>query len=302
MPEIVVVGAANMDIGATAASAPVMGDSNPGRVRVSAGGVGFNIARDLCLLGADTAMVTALGDDGFAESILAEAERLGLDMSGAERMPGQRTSSYVFIAGPEGDMALAVNDMDVCRAVTPEFLARRRGLIESARLLVLDANLPEESICWLCAHTDAPIVADPVSAAKAPRLRGVLRRLYALKPNRLEAEVLTGVPVSAEADAERAAEALLALGVRQAYISLSDRGLYAASAEGERLRLPCPPAEAVDTTGCGDAMTAAIAFSLLRGADLRETARRAMRAGAFTCTAPGAVHPQLCRAVLEQNG
>ena len=92
MPEVVVIGAVNMDIGAVSWAPLVARDSNPGRVGTSLGGVGRNIAHNLCLLGVDTAMVTVLGDDAFAAAIRRGAEEIGLDMSHSAVVPGGRTS------------------------------------------------------------------------------------------------------------------------------------------------------------------------------------------------------------------
>ena len=293
MPQAVVIGAVNMDIGAISTAPLREKDSNPGRVRTALGGVGRNIAHNLCLLGVDTAMITVLGEDGFAEAIRAGARDLGLDMRRSAVIPGEHTSSYVYLAGPDGDMTAAVNDMDIYRHITPDFLAERLDYINSAALAVIDANLPEESIAWLGAHLTVPIAADPVSAVKAEKLRCVLGRLTALKPNRLEAEALSGVTIRTAADALRAAERLLESGLRQVYISLSSDGIVAAARTGERAVFPCPRVNAVNTTGGGDAMTAAVAASLLRGDSLADAARNAICAGAFASTAETTIHPAM---------
>lgn len=300
MADIVVIGAANMDVGAVSAVPLAVGDSNPGTVHLSPGGVGRNIAHNLCLLGVDTALVTALGNDGFAAALRQNAAEIGLDLSHSLTVPGAATSTYVYVAGPDGDMTAAVNDMAIYEAVTPRALEPRLDFINSARLVVLDANLPEESLAWLGEHCTAPIVADPVSAVKGRRLRGVLDRLYALKPNRLEAEMLTGVHIRTAEDAFRAAQILLDKGVQRVYISLSADGLTAAERGGEAMRVACPRAEVADATGGGDAMAAALAASLLRGDTLQQSARWAVGAGALACTAPGAICPDMSWENIEK--
>lgn len=96
-------------------------------------------------------------------------------------------------------MELAVNDMDIYEHITPEFLRQRMDFINHADLVVTETNLPAASLQWLCQHCAAPILADPVSTIKAPKLAPVLGKLTALKPNRMEAELLSGVKIETAA-------------------------------------------------------------------------------------------------------
>ena len=212
-PYVAVVGGVNMDIGAVSAGALVARDSNPGHVTTSLGGVGRNIAHNLCLLGQRTAMVTVMGDDDFGRRVQENAKDIGLDLSAGAVLPDCRTGTYLYICGPDGDMALAVNDMAIYDRMTPDFLRQRLDFINGADLVVLETNLPEESIRWLCDNCKAPILADPVSTIKAEKLRPVLGKLAALKPNRLEAELLSGMSIRTREDAAQAARKLLDTGL-----------------------------------------------------------------------------------------
>ena len=258
-PYVAVVGGVNMDIGAVSAGKLVARDSNPGHVTTSLGGVGRNIAHNLCLLGQQTAMVTVMGDDDFGRRVQENAKDIGLDLSASAVLPDCRTGTYLYIAGPDGDMALAVNDMDIYQRMTPDFLRQRLDFINHAGLVVVETNLPEASIQWLCSHCTAPVLADPVSTIKAPKLLPVLDKLTALKPNRMEAELLSGVTIRDETDVQKAAKVLLDKGVQQVYISLGSDGLYAEDQAGRHVRLPCPKVQVVNATGGGDAMAAALA-------------------------------------------
>ena len=94
-PYIVVIGGVNMDIGAVSRSPLVERDSNPGKVTTSLGGVGRNIAHNLCLLGEQVSMVTVLGQDGFAQSVRDNAAAIGLDLTHSAVIPGGRTGTYL---------------------------------------------------------------------------------------------------------------------------------------------------------------------------------------------------------------
>lgn len=251
-------------------------DSNPGTVSLRPGGVGRNIAHDLRLLGLEVSLVAAIGGDVYAAAITESCRALGIDLSYAPVFPQRRSSTYLYISDEKGDMQLAVSDMDICSALTAEYAASVLPKLQ-AGAIVVDANLPEDTIRYICNNSSIPVYADPVSTAKAVKLLPVLHRLSAMKPNALEAEKLTG-----EKDPERAARALVEMGVKRVFVSLGSRGMIAAD-EKELLLLPAPLTQVVNTTGAGDAATAAIVLSGIKELSLRETAELAQRAGAVTC-------------------
>ena len=284
---IAVIGGMNMDIGGSPAGELRLRDSNPGTVSLRPGGVGRNIAHDLRLLGLEVSLVSALGDDPFGRALLESCEALGLDMSMTQVRPRERSSVYLYLNDGEGDMLAAVSDMDVTDRVSPACLEPLLPRLNGFDALVLDANLSRASLSFLAERATVPLYADPVSAAKAEKLLPVLPRLAALKPNRLEAEALSG-----ESDPERAARALLAAGVKRLFLSLGEKGMLAA--EGERLlRLPRREARVLSTTGAGDAATAALVWADLQGFDLERSARAAQLAGAMTCECREANNPRL---------
>lgn len=297
-PYAVVVGGVNVDIGGVTARPPVQGDSNPGTVRTSLGGVGRNIAHNLRLLGLTTHLLTVLGTDDSAQRIADSCAELGIDLSHSLRVPGAATSTYLFIANERGEMALAVSDMDIYRHLTPDFLARQASLLNGACAVVVDANIPEESIVWLAENCQAPLFADPVSTAKAEKLRPVLGRLHTLKPNRLEAERLSGVRITGQTSLNDAADALLATGLRRVFISLGADGVLAADATG-RCRLPCCPGTLVNSTGCGDAFMAALVWAHLQQAGLMTAARLGLAAAAVAMEGAGTINPALSPELVQ---
>ena len=272
----VVFGGINMDIWGRPEGKLIPKDSNPGTVALRPGGVGRNIAHDLRLLGLEVSLVAAIGGDVYASAISESCRALGIDLSYAPVFPQVRSSTYLYISDERGEMQLAVSDMDICSALTAEYAARVLPKLQ-AGAVVVDTNLPEETIRYICENSSIHVYADPVSTAKAVKLLPVLHRLSAIKPNALEAEKLTG-----EKDPERAARALVEKGVERVFISLGGQGMIAADKK-ELLHLPIPPTRLVNVTGAGDAATAAIVLAGIKGLGLRETAGLALRAGAVTC-------------------
>lgn len=296
----VVVGGVNIDIGGRAFEALVAADSNPGAIRVSLGGVGRNIAHNLSLMGTDVKLLTAFGDDVHGQRIAASCAELGIDLSHALRLPGQTTSTYLYIEGPDGEMSMALSDMEVCKRVTPGYLAANLPLLQNAQVVVADCNIPQESLIYLAENCSAPIFCDPVSTSKAAKLLPVLGKLHTLKPNRLEAELLSGIPIRSREDAPRAAKALLDKGVGRVFLSLGAQGVYAATEE-EGLFLDCIPGGAVSSTGCGDAFMAALVWAYLEGSDLRETARAGLAAGSLALESGQTINPAMSATALRER-
>lgn len=295
---IAVVGGANIDIGGRSLAPLRSGDSNPGIIRSVLGGVGRNIAHNLALLGVPVRLVTALGGDDGARRITESCAALGIDLSGTLRIPEAATGTYLYIDGPDGDMALAMNDMAVFERLTPAYLETVLPLLNAAAPVVIDANLPADSIAFLAERCTAPLYGDTVSAAKAGKFAPVLGRFHTLKPNRMEAELLSGIPITDRESLFAAADALLGTGLRRVFISLGADGVLAAD-RAQKLLLKNPPARLVNATGCGDAFMAALAFAAAEGADLAESAKLGLAAAALAGESPETINPALCGELIK---
>ncbi len=291
-PLAVVIGGANIDIGGRSFAPLVAKDSNPGSVTVSLGGVGRNIAHNLCLLGVNVSLLTALGDDLHGRQVTGSCAELGMDISRALLVPGGTTSTYIYLDDADGDMALALSDMAICDRITPAYLQQNEDLLSRADVIVADANIPAESLAWITGRCAAPVFADPVSTAKAEKLRPLLSRIHTLKPNRLEAELLSGVQITDDISLFRAARALLDTGLERAAITLGGRGILAADADSVEI-IPAFPAQVRDATGAGDAFMAALVWSWLRNENLSASCRAAAAAAALTVESEETINPSL---------
>ena len=296
----VVVGGVNVDIGGRSFGELVAADSNPGSVSTSLGGVGRNIAHNMSLMGLDVRLLSAYGDDLNGERVAASCSELGIDLSHALRVPGGTTSTYLYITDPDGEMALAVSDMEVCKKITPEYLFANLGLLQNAQVVVADANIPEESLCFLAKNLSVPLFVDPVSTIKAEKIKGILPNIHTLKPNRLEAEFLTGISINTKEDAEKAAAALLEKGVRRVFISMGAEGVFAATAK-ENLWHGIIPGKMVNTTGCGDAFMGALVWAYLEGMGLKDTAAAGLAAGSIAMESAETINPLMSAENLKKR-
>lgn len=265
---IVVCGGANLDIGGIPYEPLVPRDSNPGHVVVSAGGVGRNIAASIARLDVPVLMLTALGQDSAAATVRSGSP--GVDFSHALVLPDIATSTYLYLADETGDMVLALSDMEIMNALTPAYFSTKLDVMNGADAVVLDANLSEESLTYLAEHVTAPLFADPVSTAKGKKLLPLMSRLHTIKPNRLEAEFLTGC-----SDPKEAVQAFLDQGLQQVFLSMGAQGVCCGDKDGVRM-IPVSGVPAANTTGAGDAFTGALTVAFARGFGLEESAKFAM--------------------------
>jgi len=270
---VVVVGGANTDIAGTSSAALRAHDSNPGHIRISAGGVGRNVAENLARLGVRVSLITAFGGDEAGRALMASCGDAGVDVSAsivAADLPG---AHYLAILDERRDMALAVNDMRVLDLVTPQTLSEpaRAALLADADLVVVDTNLPAVSLEWLAATVTAPIVLEPVSEAKAGRAAGILSRVAALTPNAAEAAVLLGHEVAGLDAALAAARELVTLGVGAAFVTSGVDGTAWADVSTSGTT-PAPLVSVVNASGAGDAFCAGVAWATLSGRGARDAA------------------------------
>ena len=297
---VAVVGGVNVDIGGRSLAPLVASDSNPGRVSISLGGVGRNIAHNMALMGLDVHLLTAYGNDMNGQRVAASCLELGIDLSHALRLNDMATSTYLYLTDPEGEMALAVSDMSICEKITPAYLAENLSQLQNAQVVVADANIPAESLQYLAENCTAPLFVDPVSTIKAEKLRPILHKIHTLKPNKLEAELLSGVKIENREDMLKAADRLLKMGVHRLFVSLGADGVFAAMGD-QRLWLPNLPGRMVNTTGCGDAFMAALVWSYLQGSDLRETALAGLAAGSIAMESGETINPLMSASALKSR-
>lgn len=275
----VVIGGVNVDIGGKPDTALVPKDSNPGRINTSLGGVGRNIAHNMSLLGMKVVLVTALGCDSNAELVKKSCKELDIDIDGYFESTEDNTSSYLFITDETGDMSVAINDMNIYRNVTPEYLSGRMEQINGAKLVIVDTNIPAETIDYLAKNCRAPIFADPVSCAKGTRLLNSLGSLHTVTPNLMEAEVLADMHIGSYEDLQAAADKIMALGTKRVFITLGADGLFAADKD-QSIKMDILPSRLVNATGAGDAMMAGIAYATVMGMNLCDTANFGLAAAA----------------------
>ena len=302
---VTVVGGANLDISGAPFAALIDGDSNPGLVTAAPGGVGRNIAENLARLGVPVKLLTAVGDDANGTSLLEETARAGVDIGHVRRVSDAPTGVYLSVLDENRDMAVAVSSMEVLKWLDAGYLRENDEILRGGRLTVFDANLTFEALeaatGLIAGHK---IVLDPVSVTKAIKAKDLLGRFYCIKPNRKEAEALTGLSAGSPLGLRRNADAFHDMGVSRVFISLGSEGVYFSDGT-ERGIAKALSAEIRSATGAGDAFLAGVVYSELAGLGIAEAAvfgtGAALLALAAGDTTSKNISPESIKSIMETN-
>ena len=307
-PRVVVIGGANMDLKCRVDGKLVLGTSNPGTMTATPGGVGRNIAESLARLGLAVTLISAVGRDAFGDEMAAATRAAGVDARHLFRA-GAPTGTYTAILDGRGELLAGVAAMDILATLTPRRLARARGIMQAASLLVIDSNLPIATIEWVmrfASDRDLPLAIEAVSVPKAKKIGRLLRSgraVFALFCNGDELDALVGTDLPTQRGLRDGARRLHDLGIRHIGVGLGPRGMLTSSALGARIvqrRVTPVAGPLAEVTGAGDAAVAGTLFGLLGGHELERAAMYGQAAASVTRASPLSVSPRLSPKTLHR--
>lgn len=290
---IAVIGGTNIDIQGFPYGKMNFNDSNPGKIKISLGGVGRNIAENMVKLGVNVKLISVIGSDPYGLKILQEANNIGLDMEDTLILKDEATSIYLSMLDESGDMIAAISYMDIYKNMTVEFIKEKRNVIDNSKLCIIDTNISKEVIEYiLMNHKNLDFFLDTVSTAKAKKVKDLIGYFHTIKPNRIEAELLADMEINDEDDLKRASEYFLRKGVKRVFISLGDKGVFYCD-ENNMSHIKIPKIKPVNATGAGDAFMAAIAYGHYNNISIEDTVRMAIAASIIAISHENTINPDM---------
>lgn len=286
--DLLVVGSANVDLVVGVERRPGAGETVLGSdLAVHPGGKGANQAVAAARLGARTALLARVGDDAYGRLLLDSQRAAGVDTAGV-LVGGAPTGVALITVDPSGDNSIVVSPGANGR-LTPEDVRASAALVRASRVVSAQLEVPLETVVETVRHLPAGgrFVLNPSPPRPLPR--ELLQACDPLIVNEHEAHVILGGAGGGTggADPGEWARGLIALGPRSVVVTLGAEGALVAS--GDKVdRVPSVKVDAVDTTGAGDAFTAALAWRLGTDVPLADAAAYAARVGAVAVTRRGA--------------
>ena len=266
MADVVVIGGCNFDIKAKSREANKLGTSNPGTILTSPGGVGRNIAHNLARLGVPVALISAVGQDSLADTVLDITSAAGVDVSRVAKVPGS-TGTYVAVLDRDGELVTAMSDMMAIDSLSPAIVSAHTPLLEAARLVVADCNTPLPILQAVANIARHKLLVEPVSVPKSQKLFELLDGgpLFVATPNFDQIEALAGTR-----EIESAFAFLHGKGLQNAIVHAGAEGAFCSDGREITYVEAMPAGPVVDVTGAGDGAVAGLVYGLLKGLSLAE--------------------------------
>ncbi|MDR0505931.1 MAG: ribokinase [Dysgonamonadaceae bacterium] len=285
---ILVVGSSNTDMVIKTNHLPLAGETVlGGAFFMNPGGKGANQAVAIARLGGQVTFICKTGSDVFGYQSHQLFEEEGIDVS------------YVFsdTESPSGVALITVDENgENCIVVASgananlksDDIAQAEEAIDRADFVLMQLEIPIETVEFVAkkaAEKNKKVILNPAPARSLSK--ELLQNLYAVTPNETEAELISGIKITDEASALKAAERIVELGVENVIITLGSKGAFVYG-EGICEMVSAFKVKAQDTTAAGDIFNGALTVALAENRPILDAVRFACKAAAISVTRIGA--------------
>ena len=286
--KIVVVGSSNTDMIIQVEHIPKPGETIiGGAFSIAAGGKGANQAVAAARAGGNVTLVARVGKDMFGKQAITAFVKDEIDIGHVKQDNDTPSGVALIFVDKNGENSIAVAS-GANANLSPADVQFARDSIAAADILLMQLETPLETIqaaTQIASENNVRVILNPAPAQ--PLSDSILQQVSVLTPNESEAELLTGIPVKNEMDAETAAIALFDKGIETVLITLGSKGALVFDSNYRDL-VPGFKVEAIDSTAAGDAFNGALAVALAEEKPLKDAVAFANAAGALSVTKLGA--------------
>ena len=251
------------------------GEEHMGVVSLKLDGEARNISERLAHSGVNVKLITALGRDVFAGEITSVCEKLGIDYSASLTLDA--STSVVVEIGDGSETAYTVCDYRVLRNMDIGFLSGKLDILNGAAACYVDAEFDSDKLEFLLSSITCPIFTDTVSVKSSTKLRGLLKFIHTLKPNKAELENLVGFSLITENNFRAATDILIQAGVKNVFVTCGKDGVWYNDGN-EFGHIDAGNAIVVNRIGVGGAFNAALIKAFLENKSVSEQAEAGVKA------------------------
>lgn len=286
--KIVVIGSSNVDLIMKMDHLPNAGETVTDAVFMQVyGGKGANQAVAAARAGGDVTFISCVGEDAYTPQMTENFRSDGIDTRYIFHEKNVSSGHALIMIDAKGENIISVAP-EANNLLVPEKIDSVKSVVEDAALIVMQYEIPEETIKYvidLANKNGIPVMWNcaPARAFDA----SYIPKINILVLNEVEAGFLAGISVGNKEDAQKAAQILVERGVEKVIITLGSKGAFVLS-ENEKVTVPSYKVNAVDTTAAGDTFCGALAVALTEEKTLKSSLQFASAAAAISVTRMGA--------------
>jgi ribokinase len=297
---VIVMGSFVADLAFRVDRLPAWGETLMGpSFQIGPGGKGSNQAVAAARAGGKVSCISKLGSDTFGDMARSLYKTEGIDTQFLFATKSATGAAAIIIDAVSCENAIIVVP-GACFEVSTSEVDQARALIADSSVFVTQLELSQAVVVHgldLAHSLGVPTILNPAPAMPLPE--SIYRHIDYITPNETEAATLTGIAVTNLADAEKAADAFLARGVRNAIITLGAQGAFVKNAS-MKAHVPAVDAgKVLETTGAGDAFNGGFAVALSEGMDLVEAVRFGCATAGISVTRAGTAPSMPGRAEID---
>ena len=290
MKKILVVGSSNTDLIIKVPEIPRPGETLlGGEFQTFQGGKGANQAVAAARGGGDVVFIASVGGDTYGEESIKGYKLDNINTEDIKICKKIPSGVAMITISDSGENAITVAS-GANAELKPEDLDEAEEAFHEAEYMLVQLETPLDTVqkaVEISAEFETKVILNPAPAAELPD--EIISQVDIITPNETEAERLTGVTVSNELDAAKAADILHKRGVKTVIITMGALGAFLSDRiTGVKNLVPGFKVDPVDTTGAGDVFNGQLAVALAEGLPLKDAIRQANAAAALSVQKLGA--------------
>lgn len=288
--KLTVLGSINADHVISVAHFVKPGETLTGRdYHIAFGGKGANQAVAAARLGATVSFIACIGADDIGRNMKQAFAQDGIAVHSVVEIADETTGIAMIQVADSGENSIVIS-AGANAALDEQIVAQFRDDITRADYLLMQLETPLSAVqkaAELAKAHDTFVILNPAPAR--PLSDEMLALVDMITPNETEAEILTGIAVTDEQSAAKAAQVFHQKGIHTVLITLGSKGVYVSQKETEKGNIVAGfRVQAVDTTAAGDTFNGALVTALAEGKTLDDAIRFAHAAAAISVTRKGA--------------
>ncbi|MEP9382970.1 carbohydrate kinase family protein [Nocardioides sp. KR10-350] len=252
-------------------------------IAMTAAGTAAGTSVDLAELGVDVEAIGVVGDDLLGRFLRTTLEQRGVNCSALRIRPGAHTAATILPIRPNGDRPamhfpganplMTLDDVDLDRVAQADAL--HVGGPDALGGFLDDGVGEVLKVARQYGLLTTMDVLSPCSPRIWERLAPSMADVHCFLPNEEQLQNLTG-----EDNLDRAAATVLEAGAGAVVVTTGACGASLYSTDGRR-DFPSIPVDVIDTTGCGDAVSAGVLTGLLEERSIEEAVQLGMACAAL---------------------